>query len=310
MRATQASPRQGNFKKGFQMATRTGNFPTGFRRAGVEWQKDLPKLAKWSKETGFDVIDFTHRSTADDYKTLKSAGLSVGSVDLLDFGNIMATDTGKRKDVLETNLKYVKEAAQLGGKAFFTCIIPGDPSKKRSENYKLAVECYAPIAAACAEAGASLAVEGWPGGAPQLANLCCTPETVRQFLKDVGKGAGLNYDPSHLIRLGVDHIRFLKEFAPHVKHAHAKDTDVDQDALYEFGTQAGTFATPHRWGEWTWRYTLPGMGLTRWGEIFSILKSAGYKGAVSVELEDQNFNGSEEGEKRALEMSQAYLKAS
>jgi sugar phosphate isomerase/epimerase len=291
------------------MSTRTGHFPIGFRRAGVEWQKDLPGLAKWSKQTGFDVIDFTHRSAAGDFATLKSAGLAVGSIDLLDFGQIMASDAGKRKDVLDANLKYVKEAAANGGKAFFTCIIPGDPAKKRAENYKLAVECYTPIAHACAEAGAALAIEGWPGGAPHLANLCCTPETVRQFIKDVGPGVGLNYDPSHLIRLRVDHIRFLKEFASHVKHVHAKDTDIDADGLYEFGTQSAAFATPHRWGEWTWRYTLPGHGLARWGEIFSVLKSAGYRGAVSVELEDENFNGSEDGEKRALETSLAYLRA-
>ena len=74
-------------------------------------------------------------------------------------------------------------------------------------------------------------------------------------------------------------------------------------------SRAAAFATPHRWGEWTWRYTLPGHGLTRWGKIFTVLKSAGYQGAVSVELEDENFNGSEEGEKRALEASLAYLKA-
>jgi sugar phosphate isomerase/epimerase len=292
------------------MSTRTGTFPVGFRRAGVEWQKDLPTLAKWSKQAGFDVIDFSHRATNEDFSALKSAGLSVGSVDLLDFGQIMANDAGKRKEVLDANLQYVKEAAANGGKAFFTCIIPGDPAKKRAENYKLAVECFTPIAHACAEAGAALAIEGWPGSPPYLANLCCTPETVRQFIKDVGgSGVGLNYDPSHLIRLRVDHVRFLKEFAPHVKHVHAKDTDVDADALYEFGTQTAAFAAPHRWGEWTWRYTLPGHGLARWGEIFTVLKSAGYKGAVSVELEDENFNGSAEGEKRALEASLAYLRS-
>jgi sugar phosphate isomerase/epimerase len=292
-----------------RMPTRTGNIPIGFRRAHVEWQKDLPKLAQWSKSAGFDVMDFTHKTAAGDFKTLKDAGLTIGSVDLLEFGQIMANDAGKRKDVLEANLKHVKDAAANGTKAFFTCIIPGDPTKQRSENYALAVQCYAPIAQACAEIGGSLVVEGYPGNAPHLANLCCTPETCRQFIKDVGKGAGLNYDPSHLIRLGVDHIRFLKEFAPHVKHAHAKDTDVDEEALYEFGTQAGTFAQPHRWGAWTWRYTIPGHGITRWGEVFKVLKDANYKGAVSVELEDQNFNGSEDGEKRALEVSLAYLKS-
>ena len=291
------------------MATRTGNFPIGFRRAGVEWQKDLSALAKWSKQAGFDVIDFTHNASADDFATLRSAGLSHGSVDLLDFPQIMSTDAGKRKAVLEANLKFIRDAAAQGARAFFTVIIPGDPAAKRADNYKLAVECYAPLAHACADAGASLAIEGWPGGFPYLASLCCSPETVRAFIRDIGRGVGLNYDPSHLIRLQVDHIRFLKEFGEHVKHVHAKDTDVDEEALYEFGTPAGTFATPHRWGEWTWRYTLPGHGLARWGEIFNVLQSASYRGAISVELEDENFNGSEEGEKRALEYSLAFLRS-
>ena len=291
------------------MATRTGSFPIGFRRAGVEWQKDLGRLAKWSKQAGFDVIDFTHRASADDFATLKGAGLAPGAVDLLDFGQIMNNDAGKRKDLLEQNLKFIKDAAAQGAKAFFTVVIPGDPAAKRADNYKLAVECYAPIAHACADAGAALAVEGWPGGFPYFASLVCTPETVRRFISDIGRGVGINYDPSHLIRLRVDHVRFLKEFAPHVVHVHAKDTDVDAEALYEFGTQPGTFATPHRWGEWTWRYTLPGHGLARWGEIFAVLKSSGYRGAVSVELEDENFNGSEEGEQRALEYSLAFLRS-
>ena len=56
------------------MATRTGNFPIGLRRAGVEWQKDLSRLAKWSKQAGFDVIDFTHRAAPEDYQLLKTEG--------------------------------------------------------------------------------------------------------------------------------------------------------------------------------------------------------------------------------------------
>jgi sugar phosphate isomerase/epimerase len=288
------------------MPTRTGNYPIGFRRGGSEWQKDLRSLASWAKESGFDAIDLG-RVNADDMKTLKDAGLRVGSVDLLDFGQLMSNDSGKRKELQEKNIAYVKEAAALGAKAMFTCLIPGDPTKKRAENYKLAVECFGPIADACASAGAALAIEGWPGPNPHLANLCCTPETVRAFIKDVGRGAGLNYDPSHLIRLGVDHVRFLREFIEQVQHVHAKDTELDGDALYEYGAPTAAFAKPHGFGEWTWRYTLPGHGVARWGEIFKVLKSAGFNGVVSVELEDENFNGSTDGEKAGFKHSLAYL---
>lgn len=290
------------------MTTRTGNFPIGFRRGWTDWQtKDIRTLAGWAKQAGFAAIDLG-RATSDDVQALKSAGLRLGSVDLIDFPNLMHSDPARRKELIAQNVAYVSEAAALGAASFFTVVIPGDPAKARAENYKLAVEVYSPIADACLKNNAALAVEGWPGGPPWFASLCCSPETVRRFLKDVGPGAGLNYDPSHLIRLRIDHIRFLHEFVGQVQHVHAKDTELDDDALYEFGTQSATFAKPHGFGEWTWRYTIPGHGVTRWSEVFHILEKHHYRGIVSVELEDENFNGTDDGEKAALQHSLAFLR--
>jgi sugar phosphate isomerase/epimerase len=290
------------------MGTRTGNFPIGFRRGWSDWQKKSVKgLADWAKANGFDLLDLMN-VTLDDLQTLRDAGVRIGSVDLLDFGNLLSSDAAKRKELVEKNLAYVKQLAAAGVKVFFTCIIPGDPTQPRAENYKLAVEAFTPIAHACADFAASLVIEGWPGNAPHFANLCCTPETYRAFIKDVGGGIAVNYDPSHLIRLGVDHMRFLGEFLPHVKHVHAKDTELDADALYEFGTQGSAFAKPHGFGAWTWRYTIPGHGAARWPEIFKTLHAGGYSGAVSIELEDENFNGSEDGEKSALLHSLNFLR--
>jgi sugar phosphate isomerase/epimerase len=139
--------------------------------------------------------------------------------------------------------------------------------------------------------------------------LCTTPETCRAFFKDIPRGAALNYDPSHLVRLGVDHIRFLKEFLAHVVHVHGKDTELMDDAVYEFGSlQPSAFQKSPRFGGSTWRYTIPGHGVTRWTEVFSTLKSGGYGGVVSVELEDDNFNGSEAGEKAGFLNSLAFLR--
>ena len=119
---------------------------------------------------------------------------------------------------------------------------------------------------------------------------------------------GINYDPSHLIRLGVDHVRFLREFVSYVKHVHGKDTDLNSEMLYELGPMDSCFQKAHGFGEWNWRYTIPGQGCARWPEIFSILKAGGYNGIVSVELEDENFNGSDEGEKAGFVNSLAFLK--
>ncbi|MGD0089144.1 MAG: sugar phosphate isomerase/epimerase family protein [Planctomycetota bacterium] len=290
------------------MATRTGNFPIGFRRGGG-WQKDLPALAHWAKSSGFDCIDLG-KATKEDLKILSGAGLKVGSSDLIDMGNLMANDPAKRKDAIAQNVAYIKEAAAAGAKVFFTCVIPGDPAKKRAENYALAVESFRPVAEACDKAKACLAIEGWPGGGPHLGNLCCNPETCRRIIKDLGcKSVGINYDPSHLIRMGIDHIRFLHEFGARVWHVHGKDTEVIPEAVYEYGLYQGSaLAKGHGFGEYVWRYTIPGHGCARWGEILKLLHDAGFQGAVSVELEDENFNGSEQGEKAGFLHSLAFLK--
>ena len=177
------------------MKTRTGNFPIGFRRGWSDWQKtNLKSLAVWAAQLGFEALDLG-RAGSEEITVLKSNGLRLGSADLLDFGGIMATDAGKRKEAVARNSQYVKEAAAAGVKVFFTVVIPGDPSAKRSDNYRLAIDCYAPICEAAANAGAFVAVEGWPGVGPWYANLCCSPETMRAFFKDIPRGSALKLRP-------------------------------------------------------------------------------------------------------------------
>ena len=108
---------------------------------------------------------------------------------------------------------------------------------------------------------------------------------------------GINYDPSHLLRMGIDPLRFLQEFGDRVVHMHGKDTELLSENQYEFGhEQPPTFAKKIRFGSLHWRYTIPGQGVMRWGKAFQMLESIGYKGCISIELEDANFNGSTEGE--------------
>lgn len=290
------------------MPTRARSHIIGFRRGGSDWQRnDTLSLANWAKASGFAAIDL-NQGTGQDIAEVTSAGLALGSVDLLQFADITHPDAGIRREVISSNVAYVNQAAAWGAKIFFS-IVGADPAKTRGENYRIAVESFSPIAEAATSAGATIAIEGYPGHAPHYALLCTTPETCRAFLKDLPRGVAINYDPSHLIRLGVDHIRFLKEFLPHVIHVHAKDTLLLSEALYEFGVhQPSAFQPAHRYGGHTWRYCIPGRGDARWGEIFTVLDTCDYSGIVSVELEDEDFNGSEDGEKRGLLQSLSFLR--
>ena len=139
------------------------------------------------------------------------------------------------------------------------------------------------------------------------------------FAVDAERGAGalkLNYDPSHLIRLGVDPLRFLSEFGAHVRHAHGKDTVFDANRLYETGNLGVSLpsdlpgsAAKNRmgFGEGWWRYCIPGDGVVSWAGVAAGLAEYGFDGVVSVELEDARYNGSWEGEQAGLGRSREYL---
>jgi len=283
--------------------TRTGNFGIGFRRFRSPWQNDLPALIEWAKANGFECLDVRG---ADDVRTVAAAGLAVGSADLPDFKTVLHPDKARRDEAVAQAVQYIRDCSPVV-RNFFTVMLPGDPDRPRKDNFALVVEVYSQLAGVLEPFGGRVVVEGWPG--PGC--LCCTPETVRALLKEIPSPAiALNYDPSHLVRMGIDPLRFLEEFAAHVGHVHGKDTEILDERLYELGSEQPPAFTPEiRWGRNHWRYTIPGHGQVRWGRTLEILAAAGYKGFVSIEIEDTNFNGDEAGEKRGLLLSKAYLES-
>lgn len=284
--------------------TRTGNFTIGFRRGGTDWQKDINSLIEWAKANEFGAIDIG-RDAATVGKTIQDAGLKIGSVDLADWQGMISPDAGKRKDSVAKNAAYVKECAALGAVNHFLVMLPEKPELKRSENFKYMVESFNELAPALEASNAHTVIEGWPGAGA----LCCTPEGYRAFFKECpSPSMGINFDPSHLIRMGIDPLRYLNEFASRVHHVHGKDTELLSEGLYEYGhEQPATFGKAVGFGAMDWRYTIPGHGIMRWNEAFRILNEAGYKGCVCIELEDANFNGPAETEKAGLIHGCRYL---
>jgi sugar phosphate isomerase/epimerase len=274
---------------------------------GSEWQKDLSRLCAWAKGEGFDAIDL-NRATPEDLGTLKTAGLRVGTVDLPGGKALLTADAGARRDAVAKAADYIATSSAAGAKLFFTVVMPENPDQAVAEIHKLAVESFGELGKTAEAAGAKILFEGWPG--PKNANLCCNPESCRAMFKDTGSSAlGINYDPSHLIRMGIDHVRFAEEFASRIGHVHGKDTEILSEGAYEIGLfQNSILQKSHGFGGFAWRYTLPGQGIARWTRICQILKAAGFNGAISVELEDENFNGSEAGEKDGLIASLGYLR--
>jgi sugar phosphate isomerase/epimerase len=286
------------------MKTRTGSFPIGFRRSRAEWQSELTSLLAWAKDNDLDVIDLG----ADADKTAKiavEAGMRIGSVDLLDWQNMISADKGVRAEAIAKNADYVRACAGAGPLNHFLVMLPKDPALPRAENFGYMVESFNELAPALEASQARLVIEGWPGPGA----LCCTPEGYRAFFKECPSAAmGINYDPSHLIRMGIDPLRFLREFVDRVYHVHGKDTEILTENLYEYGSeQPATFAERIPYGGFSWRYTIPGHGQMRWLEAFRILQAHGYAGCVSIELEDASFYREPEAEKLGILQGARFL---
>jgi sugar phosphate isomerase/epimerase len=287
------------------MKTRTGNFPIGFRRSRAEWQKDLSTLVAWAQTNGLEAIDLGV-DAPQLAATVIEAGLRIGSVDLLEWQGMIAADKAVRAEAIAKNVAYIRSYAAYGPLNYFLVMLPKEPSLPRAENFGYMVESFSQLAPALEENQARLVIEGWPGPGA----LCCTPEGYRAFFKECPSPAmGINYDPSHLIRMGIDPLRFLREFVERVYHVHGKDTEILTENLYEYGSeQPPTFAQTIPYGSLHWRYTIPGHGQTRWVELFRILKAHDYAGSVSIELEDANFYREAEAEKFGILQGAAFLR--
>ena len=283
--------------------TRTGNFPIGFRRGGGDWQKDISSLNNWARDNGFGAIDLG--GSHDDVDAVKNAGLSVGSIDLRGWRPMFGADETERNEAIEKNKTYIAEAAAKGVRNFFMVVLPTDPKAPRADNFGYVTQSLSALTQTLEENNARIVIEGWPGPGA----LCCTPETYRALFEAVpSMSIGINYDPSHLIRMGIDPIRFLKEFGARVYHVHGKDCEILADDLYEYGwEQPATFKKSPRHGSAAWRYTIPGHGQSNWGEICRLLSAQNYEGAICIELEDAQFDGTEANEKAGLLAGAQFL---
>ncbi|MDB6126552.1 MAG: Xylose isomerase domain protein barrel [Verrucomicrobia bacterium] len=288
--------------------TRTGGFPIGLRLTGEFAKAPTAETAAWAKAQDFAVVDIYADALAT-VPAWRKAGAEIGTMDLFgpEWQGMLSADAAKRKATVALGQKNIRAAAAAGVRKFFVVMLAEDEKLPRRETFGYMVETYGQLRDVLTETKTQLSIEGWPGCNAQ----CCNPESYRAFLKEMNSPQyGINYDPSHLIRMGIDPLRFIEEFAAQVVHVHGKDTYIDAERLYDIGTeQAGVFAEGFPWGGYFWRYTIPGAGRAPWEKIFATLKSAKFAGAVSIELEDVNFNGTLEGERKGFIASRDFLQA-
>ena len=195
-----------------------------------------------------------------------------------------------------------------GARILLLVLLPEDLAQPIADSLAIYRETFPAIAAELEAAGVQAAIEGWPGPAPRYPALGYTPEVWRAMFEAVPSAAiGLNYDPSHLVRLGIDYLRVLEEFKQRVYHCHGKDTALLAEQQYLYGHFPPALGTSPRFSAGAWRYCIPGAGAVDWSQVAYLLDQAGYTGCVSIELEDVRYWGSLEQEQQGITRAYRHL---
>lgn len=144
----------------------------------------------------------------------------------------------------------------------------------------VAIPWWKAFAEHCDKNGVRVAIEEFPG------QLVYNVSTMKRLRAAVGETIGINLDPSHLMAFGADPIASARALGDMIYYVHGKDARIERgladiDGLLD-NSRVEDVATR------TWNYVAVGCGhdLKWWKEFFSVLSMVGYKGVVSLEMED------------------------
>lgn len=267
----------------------------------------------WLAENGLEAVD-TPPLTAEIAAACRKAGVTIGTCDGRAPG-LLSTDESRRKEGLESLKKDLSAIAEHGGHTYFTVLAPDHKAQPRQETFQVFTEVYPEVVAHAEQCNVQIAIEPWPGPRPYYGNLGCSPETLRRIFAAIpSPNLGICFDPSHFVRMQIDYMRVLSEFGDRIRHVHLKDTEIQDDKLYEMGIAGESFGRTYACGEGWWRYTIPGEGEVEWVALLHRLEDCGYDGVLSIELEDHYYWATpelqQEGILRARDYIDQFLKES
>jgi len=267
----------------------------------------IAAVASWAKALGLGALDLPV-DFAGPADACRAQGLRVGAVWGAGQGGLISPDDGQRDQALARLQAQIKAMPGAGAQTLFLCLVPEAHGQSIADSLAIYRETFPAIAGECERAGVRVVFEGWPGPAPHYPTLGCTPETWRAMFGAVPSAAlGLNYDPSNLVRLGIDYLRVLDEFKERIYHCHGKDTARLPEAQYAYGHFPPALDRPPSFSGGAWRYCVPGDGVVDWSQVAYALDQAGYAGCISIELEDARYWGSLENEQAGIAKAYRHL---
>lgn len=258
--------------------------------------------AFWSSEMGtnVDVEALDEEGARLIREKVSRSGLTISALGF--YENHLHPDRETRAEN-QAHLRRVIDAAQLLGTPLVGTFAGFDPDRTTEENLDLVAEVWPPLLEYAEARGVRLMFENCPmagwnrEGRP--GNLAYSPALWEKIFERLpSPSLGLNFDPSHLHRYGMDYVAPAKTFVEKIFQVHAKDSEILTETLDRVGYLGGGWA----------RFRIPGQGAIDWVRFLSALHEGGYDGVLSVEHEDRTWHRDLEQTKRGFEQALRFLK--
>jgi sugar phosphate isomerase/epimerase len=256
--------------------------------------------------THIDVADPTKLDVDGVLDVFAEHGLTLSSLAYYD--NNLHPDPDERRAVNDHVLRCIDAAAALGCPTVGT-FVGRHPGRSVRDNLADAEEVFRPIVDRAGERGVKVIVEncvmeGWhPDGYP--GNLAYSPE-LWEWMFSIG--LYLNFDPSHLVWIGIDPVAAVRPYVDRIPHAQAKDIELFADRRNRYGFFGKTRERDDPWDVGWWRYRIPGLGQVDWVRLVDAMYEGGFEGVLSVEHEDPVWGGTEPLVEAGLEVAHRTLR--
>jgi sugar phosphate isomerase/epimerase len=295
----------------------------GFLTAALD-KRPLAGIAEWAASHGYEAlevaawpgggsrpftathIDVTAYDRDEVLGLFERHGLVLSSLAYYD--NNLHPDPSERAAVHAHVRRCIDAAADLGCPTVGT-FVGRHPGRSVRENLADAEEVFRPLVDHAGERGVKLLVEncvmeGWhPDGYP--GNLAYSPELWEWMFS---LGLYLNFDPSHLLWLGIDPVTAVRPYLDRIPHAQAKDAELFPGRRNRYGFFGKTRERDDPWDVGWWRFRVPGLGQVDWVRLVDAMYEGGFDGVLSVEHEDPVWGGTEERIEAGLEVAHRTLR--
>lgn len=283
----------------------------------------LPEALRWTGQSGFERVEIRCPPTRSQSSWYEGSGLNVGGLTgpardafmaALDeaglvasalswYANLLDRDERRREAAWEHVGRMVETAATLGIEVV-GLVVGRDPSLPLGDCLAEFARRARPLVARAEAGGVRLAVENDPMCGrefeDQPGNAAFSPELWEKLFGQVRSPAlGLNFDPAHLVWLGIDPVAAATDYAEKIVHVQANDAEV-----FDHRRQDCSVLRPS--GGW-FRYRIAGFGSVDWRRLLDRLGELGYAGAVCVEQEDAVWQGSLDKVKEGAALARRHL---